>query len=137
MMNTVKIVHTVKTINVAAALLFVPIMLIGSLYGLDALTKDGLSDPWAVATIGYFIAFIFSFLAFKKNYFLYISLFGWLIFGLGSALDSQQATSANNQLCLDLRADATCTEDACGFTCSDIIAPSSICKDKDPSLCQK
>ena len=136
-MDTVKIVNRIKIANVVAVCLFVPIMLVGALYGLDAFFKNGLADPWAVATLGYFIAFIFSLLAFKKSYFLYASLIGWMIFGLGSSADHRKALDENDRLCMELRADSSCVEDECGFTCPDMVTGAGICKDKDLSLCQQ
>lgn len=130
----------VKLINVIAIFASSPLMLFVVLYGIDGLQRHGVSDPVFLMAIGYGIAFIFGILTFHKEYFLYVSLCGWLIFGLGNILDVKKTTDSNDTLCAEVRAEPSCMEDACGFDCSNLhgggaIIPGSVCKNKDTSLC--
>ena len=138
-MNKEKIIAKLKFINIALILAFGFIFLLGAAASVPALFMNGV---FQIAMLGYLIAIIFGLLAFKKNYFLAISLVGWAIFGFANSVDTKQMAEENNKLCLELRANPTCKEDECGFNCKDVgnglgmTTGGSICKDKDMRLCR-
>ena len=60
----------------------------------------------------------------------------------GLYLDSRFWSQHNENLCAELRAEPSCKEDACGFSCDKFhgygfTTGASICKDKDLNLCHK
>ena len=60
----------------------------------------------------------------------------------GLYLDSRFWSQHNADLCAELRAEPSCKEDACGFSCDKFhgygfATGAGICKDKDLSLCHK
>jgi len=138
-MNKEKIIDTIKIINLLPLAGIGFILLLGSGYTLLGIFE---STIFRVIIIGYVIALIFGMLSFKKNYFLFLSLLGWIIFGLGNMIDAKQSKEENQKLCLELRANPTCIEDECGFNCENVdggigmITSGSICQDKDMSLCK-
>lgn len=59
----------------------------------------------------------------------------------GLHLDERFWSRHNANLCSELRAEPSCKETACGFSCEDFhgagfSTDAGICKDKDPSLCR-
>lgn len=138
-MNKEKIINAIRIINLLPLAGMGLILFLGSGYTLLGIFE---SASFRVIVIGYIIALIFGLLSFKKNYFLFLSLLGWIIFGLGNATDIKQTREENQKLCLELRANPTCVEDECGFNCKDVgggigmTTSGSICKDKDMNLCQ-
>lgn len=140
-MSKEKIINTIKIINILPLAGMGLILLLGSGYTLLGIFE---SASFRVIVIGYIIALIFGLLSFKKNYFLFLSLLGWVVLGLGNMTDVKQVKEENQKLCLELRANPTCIEDECGFDCSDFplgsgggfVTGGGICKDKDLNLCQ-
>jgi len=106
-MTKVKIINIVKAVNTIAIIILSIIFLIGSGFTLLAILT---SKSFQVAMFGFLIALIFGILAYKKSYFLWFSMLGWLIFGLGNNLDIKEAVNKNNQACIELRQDQNCTE---------------------------
>jgi len=137
-MNKEKIIKAIKIINIILLAGLGFILFLESGYVLLSIFE---SIVFIIILTGYLTALIFGLLSFKKNYFLLLSLFGWILFGLGSTMDAKQAKEKNNELCLELRAEPSCLEDECGFECSNFygsgfITGGSICADKDMSLCE-
>lgn len=61
---------------------------------------------------------------------------------LASAIILDNSFKHDDDLCAELRFNQTCTEDECGFTCSNIGGRAlskngSVCRDKDMDLCKK
>ncbi len=61
---------------------------------------------------------------------------------IGFNLDSSFWEEHNENLCEELRAEPSCVEDACGFSCDNFrgqdigfVTSGSVCKDKDMTLC--
>lgn len=133
-MNKEKIITLIKALNVVAVAVVGLFLLFGAAYTVPAFLLNKILQ---LAALGYFLALVFGLLSFKKNYFLWLSLAGWLIFGVANMVDSRMTLNDNNNLCAELRADLACVEDECGFDCPEIITSGSICKDKDMSLCQE
>lgn len=138
-MNKEKIIKAIRIINLLPLTGMGFVLFLGSGYTLLGIFE---STSFRVIVIGYVVALIFGLLSFKKNYFLFLSLLGWIIFGLGNATNIKQTREENQKLCLELRANPTCVENECGFDCKDVgggigmTTSGSICKDKDMSLCQ-
>jgi predicted membrane protein len=94
---------------------------------------------------GYCVALIFAILSFKKDIFLRLSLFGWLIILMSLYFDiktpyHEKNSQEKRELCLELRAEPSCVENECAFICSNFhgeeyIGTASVCEDKDMSLC--
>jgi len=138
-MNKKKIINTIKIINIIALAGMGFILFLGSGYTLLGIFESG---NFRVIVIGYILALIFGLLSFKKDYLIFFSLLGWIILGLGNIIDVKQVKEENQKLCLELRAEPSCKEDACGFNCSDFhgagfFTGGSVCNDKDMSLCQE
>jgi len=137
-MNKKKIINSIKIINIIPLAGIGLILFIGSGYTLLGIFE---SANFRVIIVGYIIALIFGLLSFRKDYFLLLSLLGWIVFGIGNIADTKKVAEKNQKLCLELRADPSCKEDECGFDCSNFhgagfVTSGSICKDKDTSLCQ-
>lgn len=139
-MNKEKIFHSIKVLNMLPLLGVGLILLVGSGYTLLGIFEN---FYFRLMVVGYVIALVFGLLSFKKDNFLFLSILGWAIFGWATFMDSKQMIEANNELCLELRANPTCVEDECGFDCEDVgggiglTTSGSICKDKDMSICQE
>lgn len=137
-MNKEKIIEIIKIINLLPLVGVGFILLIGSGYTLLYFFTDG---DFRIMVAGYIVALVFGFLSYKKSIFLWLSLFGWLIFLLGNTADVKKTTEENQQLCIEVRAEPSCVEDECGFNCpvfhggAGLVVSGSICKDKDMSLC--
>ncbi len=136
-MNKEKIISALKVTNISLLAVVGFILLMGSGYTLLALAE---SASLRVFALGYVAALIFGLLAFKKNYFLFFSLLGWVISGLGYMTDLKQIEEENSRLCSELRAEPSCVETACGFRCDDyrgygLSTSYSICADKEERLC--
>ena len=132
-----KIIGFIKIFNILLIAGIGFILFLGSGYTLLALFE---SNVFRIMMFGYCIALIFGIFAYKKNYFLWLSLFGWIIFGLGFQADTKKAIEKNQQLCIELRAEPSCIEDECGFDCSNFhgagfVTGGSVCENKDMSLC--
>lgn len=114
-MNSEKLYKRIKIINIIIICLFLPIMIIGSLYAISSIQqKEEIFNPLVIAVIGYLLAFIFGILAFKKNIFLTLSLTGWLIFGIGNHFDAKNTAEESYKFCLELRQDPNCVENEKG-----------------------
>lgn len=132
-MNKDKIIGIIKVINLVAVALLGFIFLLGAAATVPALFY---SHYFQLAIFGYLLAMFFGLLSFKKNYFLWLVLLGWVIFFVGNKYDTQNMAKDNAETCRQLRADPTCIEDECGFKCDRVVAPYSVCIDKDMNLCQ-
>lgn len=125
-----------KGINVLFLCIVGVFVLLGSGFTLLFLGKP----LFQIAMLGYGIALVFGFLAFRRSSLLWVSVAGWAVFGAALFLDAKQARDQNQQLCLQLRADPACVEDVCGFQCSGRLlasVPGTVCKDKDMDSCEK
>lgn len=138
-MNKEKAINAIKIINLLALAGIGLFLFLGSGATLLLIFE---SFNFRIIILGFTIAFLFGLVSFRKSYFLLISLLGWTIFGLGNMVDKKQVREENQKLCIELRAEPTCKEDACGFNCSNFhgagfVTGGSICNDKDMSLCRE
>lgn len=106
-----KILKWVKIINLIVIVLFFPIMIVVSLYSLDAIRSEGLFNTTTISFIGYLIALVCGIFSFKKGYFITLSLIGWLIFVTGNVIDSKAVEEGRGDICFQLRSDSNCIED--------------------------
>lgn len=106
-MNKEKIFSIARTINIIPLVLFGLIFLLGSGYTLLGIFESAI---FRVMMMGYIMALVFGILAYKKNYFLFLSLLGWAIFAFGNHLDVKNTAKGNNEACLELRRDPNCKE---------------------------
>lgn len=138
-MNREKVFGFIKIINIIAITTFGMLFVLGAAYSIEALFYSHL---FQIAILGYLLTLIFGILSYRKNIFLLGCLAGWLIFGWANIIDSKKASDENSQLCVELRAEPSCSEDECSFDCSNFhgigfVTGGSVCKDKDMSLCRK
>lgn len=133
--TVIKIINTIPLAGVGL------ILFLGSGFTLLGLFVSGI---FRIIVIGYIIALVFGLLSYKKSYFLWLSLIGWFIFGLGYMADIKEVSEENQKFCLELRAEPSCVEDECGFNCSNfygdnigLVTGGSVCKDKDMNLCKE
>lgn len=137
-MNKEKIINLIKIINIIPLVIVGVVLFLGSGYTLLGIFD---SSNFRLIVMGYIAALIFGLLSFKNNYFLLLSLLGWVIFGFANIVDTNQVAQENDKLCQELRANPTCKEDECGFRCEDVgdgigmSTSGSICKDKNMDLC--
>lgn len=113
-MNKEKFYKWIKVSNIIAVGIFFPIMIMFFTYALGSIQDEGFLNPLAIAAIGYLCSLVFGLLAFKRNYFLVLSLIGWLIFGIGNNFDAKKTKEGNNNACIELRRDQNCIEDEKG-----------------------
>lgn len=118
------------------SLLGLPFAYVGTLLGLAG------SEPVypAVIAVGYIGVVIFSFVSIFKQKFFPAILISIVVVIVGNTLDSRFWKKENDQTCRELRAEPSCVEDVCGFTCTSFhgmgfVTGAGICRDKDLMLC--
>lgn len=133
-----KFVRNASIVLLVICLLFLPIMLLGGIYGLAGSTSSHFVLIW----IGYIGLIISSAVCLFKYKFFPAIIISIILIIIGVFLNDSFWNQHNDQLCSELRAEPSCTEDECGFTCSNFqgvgfVTGGSVCKDKDASLCRE
>jgi hypothetical protein len=105
----------VNVIILVLLLLSLPILGVFIIFGLVGST----SHYFVIIALGYLIAIVASIWSLFWKSVIYIPVFGVFLILLGFILDHRFWKQDNKELCLELRANSSCIEDATGFSCSD------------------
>lgn len=129
-MDAQKVLRIIKIINIIVVVCFAPVGLFVFIYAIAGITRADYGDKMVILAVGYLLSSVAGFLAFKKPFWLIVSICGWLIVWWGQVLyvDEGQQRNDEKELCLVLRHNPDCTEDADGtMRCS---------RDFYPNICQ-
>ncbi len=133
-----------KTIKITSIIIFtislltIPFFGIAILFGIAGST----ASYFIIIALGYVGLVISSFVCIFRYKFFPAIIISIVAIILGGTLDSKFWKNENSNTCQELRAEPSCIEDECGFTCSSFngsgfTTGAGICKDKDINLCMK
>lgn len=117
-------------------ILIFPLIAIGLLFG----SVGSSAGYFVLIDIGFVGIFIFSITSLIKPKWFPAVIVSTVFIVLGYHLNVAFWDKENSNLCLELRANPTCVEDECGFSCSNVdgfgfSTGGSICRDKNMKLC--
>jgi len=133
-----KFISTISKLIFIITVILLPFLAMGVILGLAGAT----AKYYVLFTIGYLALIPSSFVCIFKYKFYPVMLLAALLLSSGIVLDATFWAKHNADLCGELRAEPSCVEDECGFTCEDFhgggfVTGASICRDKDPGLCSE
>ncbi len=143
MIIKVKVIRWASGFLLALGVLILPFALIATLF---ALAGSAPAHYYLLIVFGYLALLLsLAFIARRPDTrIVYVLLMITIPAGLiatGFHLDERFWSKHNADLCSELRAEPSCTETACGFSCEDFHGAgfstgADICKDKDLDLCR-
>jgi len=135
-----KIIRIISIIFLVISIILLPFLGIGILFGLAGST----ANYFYLIGISYLTLIISLIISIFRYKFFLIVIISIILMGVGFTLDSNFWEKNNAELCEDLRAEPSCVESVCGFTCESFgehgfgfTTSGSICKDKDMGLCRE
>lgn len=135
-----KIIKIISILLLAISLILSPFVGIAILFGLAGST----AKYYTLIGISYLTLIISLIISIFRYKFFPVVIISIMLMIIGINLDSNFWEEHNENLCEELRAEPSCVEDACGFSCDNFrgqdigfVTSGSVCSDKNMTLCQR